>query len=56
MGNKDDGFIFIIQLADHIAHFQHTVIVQASGRLVKDKYIFITKNSGCHRKALFLIS
>lgn len=46
MGNNDDNFILIIQLADHIAHFQHTVIVQATGRLIKDKYILVGENSG----------
>ena len=38
MGNDDDNFIFIIQLADHVAHFQHTMIVKPTGRLVKDKH------------------
>ena len=56
MGNNDDNFIFTIQLADHVAHFQHTMIVQPTGRLVKDKHILVGENSGCHRKALFLTS
>ena len=56
MGNNDDNFIFIIQLADHVAHFQHTMIVQPTGRLVKDKHILVGENSGGNRKALLLSS